>query len=150
MHIIPFDFTFPGYNTYVDYSLSYQLKLSTGRKIRTDADLFLEHYISNLSGTQSHDGGVDQEFVIDAANEIYFEENDIRCVADVADDVDDLDDLESKNEIGDFRGEDIPLRARRIMQEHFQSGTVGDSVVSESFVCSSNDRSYDKVEYFGD
>jgi hypothetical protein len=36
------------------------------------------------------------------------------------------------------------------MQEHFQSGTVDDSVVSESFVCSSNDRSYDKVEYFGD
>lgn len=122
--------------------------------IRSDADLFLEHYIGHMdSGAiqmeSEHNNSAQSgryasgELVIDTVNEenfeedgeIYSEENDYVAGVDAT--------FHAAETTGDIDVDDIPLRAKAIIEEHFRSNHADLCCLDGA-----NDRSYDDIECF--
>lgn len=172
------------------------MKLTTERKIRSDADVFLEHYINNMGTQQVDEEGAQsqrqeqEELVIDTANEINYvdedEEEDAQVNSYNSNHSDEIKNKNTKNKnvistscagddedsilvssataggassimMGESDTDMIPLRAKKIMQEYFQTPscnddeTNGEDIIAESGSGGDggvHDRSYDDIEIF--
>lgn len=131
--------------------------------------MFLEHYMNNMrEGEEGEEGAQtnkeaknNREIVIDAANELHFvieevkdtntKNNPNHCHStNKSSECDD-----SSFDSGMLDEGDIPLRAQRIMREHFETSLSdadnvygGDAVVTEEYSTGIDDRSYDDIEQF--